>query len=113
VTSYSSSSQQTSSDVDTDAELKVQAADAPVPTIGRWLGDLEILGMVCYDRWELLHRGFASEGCLDVLITSIAMLPMKMLREEYKLLMVDIFFLVEELEVAGKNMVSKYSKEGV
>ena len=67
--------------------------------------------MVRYDRWEFLCGRFASEGCLDVLITSIAVLPMKMLREEYKLLMVDVFFLVEELEVAGKKYVFKVGSQ--
>ncbi|KAF8575489.1 hypothetical protein K439DRAFT_1623541 [Ramaria rubella] len=72
-----------------------------VPTIDEWLSNLETKGLT-YTQWNLLREKFNAEDSLQLPISSIARLSSDNLKSGFGLKMVDLLFVMEQLEVAGK-----------
>ncbi|KAF8581840.1 hypothetical protein K439DRAFT_1618718 [Ramaria rubella] len=72
-----------------------------VPTIDEWLSNLETKGLT-YTRWNLLREKFNAEDSLELPISSIARLSLDNLKSGFGLKMVDLLFVMEQLEITGK-----------
>jgi hypothetical protein len=77
-------------------------ATGDIPTVRKWLDDLEIEEFT-YHRWDFLHEAFANEESLDITISDIAHLPFNTLKSGYNLKMVDAIFLENQLGLAAKQ----------